>query len=243
MAAQKLSLEQQAERLLSVGPAAPTESDGGVAGLPNRPASGRVSVEEQAARLSQPEPAPAGEEEAGAASGSRRSTASGWGLRLFALGALIALGGLLALVGIATVPGLFGYHTYIVYGDSTAPSLDRGSVAIAKPTSPNDLEVGDVVARRSLDGGSTVLHRIDDIVLADGERRFVTRGGDEGAGDPEPVAFAGSGDRVVYTVPYAGYFLHYTGGGWTRVLLIMVPLAVAGLMLTRERQRRSREAS
>lgn len=243
MAAQRLSLEQQAERLLNRGSAAPAKARDGADALPPRPApTGRtkISLEEQAARLSQPGLAPAGEGEAGADSGRRRRTSRRWGLRLLALGMLIALGGLLALVSIATVPALFGYHTYTVYGDSTAPGLDLGSVAIAKPTSPEDLEVGDIVARRSLDGGSTVLHRIDEIVLVDGERRFVTRGGKESAFDPEPVAFAGSGDRVVYTVPYAGYFLHYTGDGWTRVLLIMVPLALAGLVLTRERWRRAR---
>ncbi len=58
---------------------------------------------------------------------------------------LLAIAGLVAA---ATLPILFGYHTYVVNGGSMEPGLKSGSVAVAKATSTFALGVGDVIARR-----------------------------------------------------------------------------------------------
>ena len=152
-------------------------------------------------------------------------------LRLLSYAVLAALLGATLLVATATVPVLFGYHTYVVNGGSMEPSLKAGSVAVAKPTSPFDLEIGDIIAQRASESSPPVLHRIVAISDDNGKRLIVTRGDANHAADPEPIVLQGPGDKVVYSVPYAGYILNFARGALGRILLMGVPLALLAAII------------
>jgi signal peptidase len=145
--------------------------------------------------------------------------------------------GVLLLVATATVPVLFGYHTYIVKGSSMEPNLRLGSVAVTSPTSPQALKVGDIVAWHPSPQSPPVLHRIAEITTVDGKRSFVTQGDQNHTPDRQPQALEGPGDRVVYSVPYAGYVLSFAEGSTGRVALIGVPLALLIVLSLREGRR------
>ncbi len=113
---------------------------------------------------------------------------------------------LLSLVALATVPVLFGYHTYMIDGSGAAHGLQAGSVAVTRPTNPEDLSVGDVIANSATADSGPVLQRIVEIVMMDGEPRFLTQGR-RGELDAEPFALEEPIDRVVYDVRYAGHLL------------------------------------
>ena len=153
---------------------------------------------------------------------------------LASYGVLAVLVGVLLLVATATVPVLFGYHSYTIEGGSMAPSLKAGSVAVVAPTSPRALRVGDIIAWRSSARSAPVLHRIVAVTYEDGEPRFVTQGDQNRTPDATPVALAGPGDRVVYSVPYAGYILDFAARMPGRVALIEVPLALLAAFTLRE---------
>ena len=138
--------------------------------------------------------------------------------------AFALLAGVLLLVAVATVPVLFGYHTYVIDGGSMEPTLSNGSVAITHPTSPRAIGVGDVIAYRSTPNSAPVLHRVTAVEEDDeGNRLFTTQGDANGTADPIPVPLAGNGDRMVYSVPYAGYILGFAGGTTGRMAFIGVP--------------------
>ena len=117
------------------------------------------------------------------------------------------------------------------------PSLKAGSVAVSKPTSPYDLEIGDIIARRESEDNPPVLHRIVGITTEDGQPLFTTQGDVNRTPDPLPVALDGPGDRVVFSVPYAGYILDFARSGRGALLLIGAPLALLGAILLRDRWR------
>ena len=171
----------------------------------------------------------------GALSALPRSAAFRRGGHLLPYAVLGALIGVALLVAAATLPALFGYHTYIVYGGSMGRGLLQGSAAVSKPTSAQELGIGDVIARRTSPDRPPVLHRIVDITTVDGQRLFVTQGDANRTPDPEPVAFEGTGDRVVYSVPFVGYLLHFAKNGLVRLLLIGAPLAALAVIVLRER--------
>lgn len=160
--------------------------------------------------------------------------------RLLSYVLLGALTGVALLVAAATLPVFFGYHTYVIYGGSMAPSIKAGSVAVSRPSNPQELGIGDVIARRSSPDSPPVLHRIVDITTVDGQRSFVTQGDGNATPDPDPVTFDGAGDKVVYSVPFAGYILHYGGSGLGRLLLIATPLATMAFTFLRDTWRRPR---
>ncbi|MCH8162021.1 MAG: signal peptidase I [Chloroflexi bacterium] len=146
---------------------------------------------------------------------------------------LVALG----LVATATLPSLFGYHTYTIDGGSMEPTLSVGDAAVTKPSSPRSLEVGDVIVRRDTRGGQPVLHRIVEIVSVDGQLAFITQGDKNNAPDVQPVVLAGTGDKVIYSVPYAGYLLNFAGSWPGRFILIGLPFMLLAGTFAKEIQR------
>ena len=165
-------------------------------------------------------------------------------LRLCSYGALAGLLGVLALVAAATVPVLFGYHNYTVGGDSMEPALKHGSVALAAPTSPRALRVGDIIAYRQSPENPPVLHRIVQITTGeDGQLAFITQGDQNPTPDAQLVALQGPGDKVLYTVPYAGYVLDITSSTAGRILLIGVPLPALLVMFLLPAKRTAKPAA
>lgn len=146
-------------------------------------------------------------------------------------GVLAFVVGVLLLVATATAPALFGYHTYTIDGNSMEPALRKGSVAVTSPTSPRALRAGDIIAYRQSPENPPVLHRIVAVTYEDGEPRFITQGDKNSAPDPEAVALEGPGDRAVYSVPYAGYVVHFGRSTLGRVLLIGIPAPVLLVLL------------
>ncbi|MCI0849914.1 MAG: signal peptidase I [Chloroflexi bacterium] len=151
-----------------------------------------------------------------------------------------------AFVAAATLPVLFGYHTYVVSGGSMEPSLNRGSVAVARATNSFALEVGDVIARTESEDGPAVLHRIARIIDDDTGRVIYTQGDANRTEDPKPVMLLGSGDKVIYSVPYVGYILTFGRSPPGRILLLGVPLVLLAASSLYERsplRRRRRQPS
>ena len=146
--------------------------------------------------------------------------------RAFSFGAFGLLLATLALVAVATVPSLFGYHSYTIEGGSMEPTLSVGDAAVTKPSSPRSLEIGDVIVRRDTQGGRPVLHRIVEVVSVDGQLAFITQGDQNNAPDIEPVVLAGPGDKVIYSVPYVGYILNFAETWYGRLFLIGLPLVL-----------------
>jgi signal peptidase len=153
--------------------------------------------------------------------------------RLFQLALAVTVAGALVLVAVATVPILFGYHTYVIEGASMEPALKVGSVAVTKPTTPEELRVGDIIAYRRTADAPSVLHRIVEMNSVDGQLQFVTQGDQNESPDVEPVQLAGRGDLVLYSVPYAGYILNFANSWPGRAALIGVPLLGIGTLLLR----------
>ena len=137
------------------------------------------------------------------------------------------------VVALTAAAPLLGYRTYTVYGGSMGTSLPRGSLAVTERVDTDGLRVGDVIAMKR--HGSTTLHRITSVDIEDGQP-VVTTWGDANEGpDAAPVILSGRGDRLMFSVPYLGYLLHFARGPLGRLLLIGVPLIALAVLLWRER--------
>ncbi len=159
--------------------------------------------------------------------------------RILSYAIAAVLVGVVILVGVGTVPTLFGYHTYVVTSGSMEPVLKTGSVAVAAPANPLTLKVGDIIAYLPSAGSTHVLHRIVRIDEANGQRQFITQGDHNAAPDPTPVTLSNDGDRIVYSVPYAGYIVAFAQGWDGRFLLMGVPALLLAFILGRDARRPS----
>ncbi len=161
---------------------------------------------------------------------------SGWPTLAWRVLLVAALGGAMLLgsaVLLAFGPRAFGYSSFVVYGGSMEPAIPVGSVVVAQPVSVESLRQGDVVAYR-LAGSKAppVLHRIVNMTDAKGVRTFSLKGDANETADPKDAVLEGVGSKVLYAVPYLGYFADFVQGRLGRALVVWLPaLAVAALAL------------
>lgn len=162
----------------------------------------------------------------------RMNARTGAALRFVRRAAMIVCGLAFAVtlgaVAAATLPTLFGYHAYIVYGGSMEPALPLGSVAVARPVTADRVRTGDIIAFEGSHTSSPVLHRVVEIRDDHGERLFVTKGDANAFADARPVRLDGTGDRVVYHVPLVGFLIHF--GRTTGGLLLFFGAPLAALL-------------
>jgi signal peptidase len=159
------------------------------------------------------------------------------------LGLLAAL----ALGALMLVPPLFGYERYVITGDSMSGSIERGSIAYARPVPVADLRVGDVITYEPPAGAGPagkVTHRIVWAGRgASGARAFRTRGDANRSADPWRFELRRAEQaRVVFDVPFAGYALAALGVRWVRVLVIGLPAALVAFAVLAGAWREAREA-
>ena len=151
------------------------------------------------------------------------------------LAGLACLGLLLILVISLLIPALFtlfGCRVYVIYGGSMGSALPAGSIGITETVDSETLKVGDIVAIKRSGRALPVLHRIATMETTGDTTVYTTKGDSNGSPDPEPVTLQGSGDRVVLTIPYLGYLVHFARGAIGRVLLILIPsLLLLGVSL------------
>ncbi|WP_205474478.1 hypothetical protein [Nocardioides sp. SYSU D00038] len=112
---------------------------------------------------------------------------------------------LLPVTLLAFLPSVLGLERYVISTDSMQGDIDRGSLAIERPTPAEDLVVGDVITFPSTrEVGTTVL--VTQRVVAVNDRRLVTRGDTEPASLTETLPVDGATySRVLVHVPWVGY--------------------------------------
>lgn len=135
---------------------------------------------------------------------------------------------LLAVIGsslLLTVPKFFGYEMYNVVSGSMEPEIPVGSLIVAAPAQPEDIEEGQIIAFES--GDSVVTHRVVENRKLEGQ--FITKGDANEKEDINPVPYAGLIGRVDWHAPYMGqYMVIYTTGVGK---IYMICFAACGAML------------
>jgi len=146
---------------------------------------------------------------------------------------LVAALAIIVLLIIPSFLALFGYRAYIVYGGSMGSALSSGSVGITRKIEPDAIKVGDIVAIKRSVNASPILHRVIQIDTSDdGTRTFITRGDANKEPDPQPVVLQGAGDRIVFSIPWVGFIVHFARSFAGHVLLLFLPAALlTGIVL------------
>lgn len=159
-----------------------------------------------------------------------------------ALGVVILLA--LAVVGLGSsvVPRLAGMQPYAIISGSMEPAYLTGSLVYAEPAAGEELQVGDVAAFwRDED---VVVHRVEAVDAEASE--LVTKGDANAEIDLRPVPYQHVLGRVVFSVPWVGYFLMAMGStpgklliGW--VVLMGAAFCIVGSVIGNLADRREQE--
>ncbi|WP_295786988.1 signal peptidase I [uncultured Microbacterium sp.] len=159
---------------------------------------------------------------------------------------LLAVVSLFALITVV-IPLLLGAQTYTVLTGSMQPGMPPGTLIAVRPTSIDDVRVGEVVTYQIRSGDPAVVtHRVVGTTSSTGgDRLLITRGDANNTDDP-PVQAEQLRGTVVLAVPYLGYPGVVFGGQERGAVIAVIGVAVVGygivLLVTdflRSRRRRA----
>ena len=130
---------------------------------------------------------------------------------------------------IVAVPHLLGYEQYVVVSGSMEPAIPVGSLVMAKPVKPAELQVGDVIVfytERHID--TPVTHRVVENRID--EREVITKGDANAANDINPVLYENIDGKVARHIPRIGFMVGLFGTVMCKFSALMI--IVAGYLLT-----------
>lgn len=134
---------------------------------------------------------------------------------------------LLALLIFVLVAPLLGFVFLTVLGDSMAPALPAGSVAIVQPVASSDIRVGDIIAYKSRSEDSPlVTHRVTEVLSQEGSVSFQTGGDRNEEPDNNPVASSSVVGKVGFHIPLLGFLLGFVAQPMGYGLLVGLPAMV-----------------
>ncbi|MDY0891376.1 signal peptidase I [Frigoribacterium sp. CFBP9030] len=171
---------------------------------------------------------------------ARRASSAERGL-LHSIGVGLSAGLLLVVVALAVllviVPKATGSTPLTVLTSSMEPSLPPGTLLVVRPTSTEDVRVGDVMTYQIESGRPEVIsHRVIEIVSAsDGTTSFVTKGDNNSAADEKAVLPVQVRGTLWYSVPWLGFVNQAVNGqarAWIVPLLAVALFGYAGYMIT-----------
>jgi signal peptidase I len=150
----------------------------------------------------------------------------------------------LALLIVTVGPRVFSYQALVVRSGSMSPTIPTGSIVFYTKIPADKVKVGDVIVFNRPDVPSEkVTHRVYKIGSSATGKYFVTKGDANGAPDDWRVPAVGTGWLARFHVPVAGYVLYDLQSTTARLLLLVVPACLLGLItfgeLVRERRKRS----
>ncbi|MDO9495210.1 MAG: signal peptidase I [Nocardioides sp.] len=144
---------------------------------------------------------------------------------------VLTAGALLGVVGLLVVlAGLtLDVRPLVFRSGSMAPAIDTGALALVRTVPAVDLRVGDVVSVAD-EGGTRVTHRVVSIATQ-GEQRQLTLQGDANRTADREVHTVSEADRVIGSVPWAGYVLGWMSGRVGMLLLGLYGAFLASVLL------------
>jgi signal peptidase len=149
----------------------------------------------------------------------------------FQIQALVLLTVVLTFLVLALGPRFLGFSSFIVYSGSMEPAIKKGGIAIGKPTAPEDLKAGDIVAFKTATGEAPTVHRIVEIENHNGLFVVTTRGDANETNDADPIVVRQDGSKIIYSLPYVGYVLEAPRAFLGPRLTFILPTMILGLIV------------
>jgi signal peptidase I len=149
----------------------------------------------------------------------------------------------LGLLAITVGPKLLPYQALVVRSGSMAPAIPTGSIVFYRKIAASKVKVGDVIVfSRPDDPSERVTHRVHEIGKSDTGRYFITKGDANGTPDDWRVPAVGDGWKQAFHVPTIGYVLYGLQSPLGRLLLLVIPALLLGLITLGEIWRDRRTA-
>lgn len=135
------------------------------------------------------------------------------------------------LLAITVGPRFLPYQALVVRSGSMSPAIPTGSVVFYHRVAADQVKVGQIIVfARPGAASERVTHRVFKISSGPTGRYFVTKGDANGAPDDWRVPAVGKGWVASFHVPYVGYVLADLQSTTARLLLLLIPALLLGVI-------------
>lgn len=137
----------------------------------------------------------------------------------------------LCLLAVSIGPRFFPYQALVVRSGSMSPTIPTGSIVFYKKRAASQVKVGDIIVfAKPGQPDEKVTHRVYQIGNGTNGRYFITKGDANGTVDDWRVPAVGTGWVAAFHVPVAGYALADLQSQTGRLLLLLIPAILLGLI-------------
>ncbi len=163
---------------------------------------------------------------------------------LTALLCFAAIGALAVAIAGVVLPYALGGRSYTVMSGSMEPRVHTGDVVAEERIAPRRMHSGDIVTFQDPDvPGRMITHRVRSTREHDGLVSVVTKGDANNAVERWTIPVTGQLGRVRYRVAHVGYALAYVRTAPGRLLAVVLPALLLGIIELRRIWRRPRETA
>jgi len=163
---------------------------------------------------------------------------------LTALLCFAAIGAIAVAVASVVLPYAFGGRSYTVMSGSMEPRIHTGDVVAEEKIAPSDMRSGDIVTFQDPDvRGRMITHRVRSVREHDGTVSVVTKGDANTTVERWTIPVGGHVGRVRYRVAHVGYALVFARSAPGKLLLIVLPALLLGILELRRIWRRPQEVT
>lgn len=129
------------------------------------------------------------------------------------------------LISILLTIKVLGIYFFIVSSGSMENSIKKGSIVVTRKfKDPKEYVKGDVITYKR--GNQTITHRISNVSVLSDTKVFYTKGDNNSFEDGTPVIIGEIIGKVIFNIPYLGYFLQRTIDYKYIGLTMCVPLGI-----------------
>lgn len=142
-----------------------------------------------------------------------------------------AIGAIAVALAAVVAPYALGGRSYTVMSGSMEPRIHTGDVVAEQKISPRDMRSGDIVTFQDPDvDGRMITHRVRSTREHDGIVSVVTKGDANTTVERWTIPVDGQLGRVKYRVAHVGYALAFTRTPTGKIVLIVIPALLLGLL-------------
>jgi signal peptidase len=143
----------------------------------------------------------------------------------------VAVGAGAGVLLAAAAPLAIGMRSFTVMSGSMEPAVHTGDIVVDTQIGPLAARPGDIVTFRDPNGQSRLItHRVRRIQVEGRFANIVTKGDANDTTEHWSVPVNGKIGRVAYRLPALGYALAFTRDPRAKLLLIVVPALIVGLL-------------
>lgn len=135
---------------------------------------------------------------------------------------------LILIFFVSTLPVPGNYKIFAVLSGSMEPSIKMGSIVAVNPE--KDHKIGDVITFGEISKTKVpVTHRITEIEIIQGQAYYTTKGDANAVADSKKISKTEVIGKVVFKVPYLGYFVNFlkTPAGFVLIIVLPAVLIIA----------------